>query len=141
MTKFQRAGLIIAGVISLHAWAVVTYAYYIYVWLDIIMHTLGGLAIGALCLAFWDKYIKTLELKKIKWSGAKFLVELILLLGLVGLVGIAWEWHEFLLDLVLNRYLADHQSSQPDLGDTMADLWFDLVGGTLAWLIFRNRRA
>lgn len=51
--------------------------------------------------------------------------------GTVALVGIAWEFFEFSMDVIYGFHM------QPSLADTMGDLLFDLSGGLLFLLIYR----
>jgi uncharacterized membrane protein YjdF len=56
-----------------------------------------------------------------------------------ALGGILWEFHEFLFDYFIakkGRYLF----TQLGVVDTMSDLFFDLIGGLTAGLIFLRKR-
>ncbi len=58
----------------------------------------------------------------------------IIFIGFVALTGVLWEFFE----LVLDRYLIHNgYSFLPGVyEDTLSDLFFDLLGGTIAFLIY-----
>ncbi len=92
--------------------------YYSIAWFDMLMHFLGGLWLGFAFL--W-----------LKGAGASYPK---ILLGVLA-VGILWEVFELLI----------HQQflQEPfDLPDTFSDLFFDLLGGSVAffWQKTRNER-
>ena len=63
---------------------------------------------------------------------------LVLTLGFVALIGVFWEFYEFLRDfyLLTGGKISVFQSS---FADTVKDLFFDLVGGTTAFAIFYRK--
>ena len=94
---------------------------YLFWWLDTAHHFLGGAWIA---LAFnWCT----------KRFGSPFSFHMFLfaaaVLGAVALAGVFWEFFEF----ILNRYVI----SIGFLGyeDTLSDLFFDLLGGALAFFV------
>lgn len=90
-------------------------AYYYWAGTDILMHTAGGAAIGCVALAVWPE--------RGGWR------RWVAMLGFVALIGIFWEWYEFLSDQLVGTF------TQPGLADTMADFLFDLLGATLVFLV------
>ncbi len=99
--------------------------------IDIPFHVMGGMAIGYLAVVAWQT---GLGYPRATLSSIPAPIVFLTLLGFVGLVGIAWEWHEFIIDAAAR---ANHWSfipSQPGVGDTMADLFFDLSGGAVVIL-------
>jgi hypothetical protein len=63
-----------------------------------------------------------------------FFVDFIIVLGFVALIGVLWEFFEYLLDYFFaNRGVMP--LSQTSLKDTLGDLFFDLVGGFSARFI------
>ena len=92
------------------------------------MHFLGG---------FWI-YISARTL--IKYFNFNMIGEhdgfysFIIFIGFVALTGVLWEFFE----LVLDRYLIHNgYSFLPGVyEDTLSDLFFDLLGGTIAFLIY-----
>ena len=97
--------------------------YYLFWWLDIIHHFLGGIWL----ILFFNFLMKRFRITLIseRQRAALFLA----LIGLVALIGVGWEFFEF----ILNRYVM----SIGFLGyeDTLSDLFFDLLGGVLAFLV------
>lgn len=91
---------------------------------DVYMHFSGGLAMGLIALALRASGSRTLRGSTPWWMSAIFVI------GFVALIGVLWEFHEFVLDLLSKDLKAAH--AQASLGDTMADLFFDLLGGTVA---------
>lgn len=97
-------------------------------WIDIPLHFLGGVFV---VLFFW-------------WLGGKyqrfnlfhndFLKNLIVYLSLAALVGVLWEFFEFSFDyFFVNSARFNYLNlAQVSKADTMADLFFDLVGGFAA---------
>ena len=61
----------------------------------------------------------------------------LIIISLVALIGVLWEFSEYGLDLLFER--AGEAALQPGPKDTIFDLFFDLAGGLLAQLIFRKR--
>lgn len=90
-------------------------AYYYWAGTDILMHTAGGASMACIALAVWPQ--------KSDWR------RWVAMLGFVALIGIFWEWYEFFSDLLVGTF------TQPGLADTMADLFFDLFGATVVFLV------
>ncbi|MFH1759386.1 MAG: hypothetical protein ABH822_02390 [Patescibacteria group bacterium] len=93
-----------------------------YWWFDEVLHFFGGLWLAALFVYLTDR----LGLSVIR---RRFWLKLILGLGFVALVGVLWEFHEFIADWFIGKMLM-----QGDVADTLSDLLFDLLGG-LAYLL------
>ncbi|KKS11650.1 MAG: hypothetical protein UU63_C0001G0031 [Candidatus Uhrbacteria bacterium GW2011_GWF2_41_430] len=58
-----------------------------------------------------------------------------IVLGFVSLIGILWELHEFVLDVIF-PVVIDEFKRQPDIPDTMMDFTMDLIGGILSLVAF-----
>lgn len=96
-----------------------------FMFLDIPLHFLGGAVAGWWAwLAFY--YGKLEKFKMIEFA--------IVFLGVVALVGLAWEFFEWGLDQTLGVWYA-LPPSQPSVDDTLADLLMDILGGVLVLLI------
>jgi hypothetical protein len=92
-------------------------------WIDSPMHFLGGVSVGLMGVGILFLYGE-----KNPKSSIPLFIKVIFVLGVVALVGIAWEWYEYLLDhVVFTRELIG--LSQPSIADTLLDLFFDLLGG------------
>ncbi len=140
MPTFYKALTAIGVVLGIHGVVYFSGGYDIHKWIDIPMHFGGGLAIGTLALAAWEAIIKQVEFNKSVGPKIKMLTYALGILGLVALVGIAWEWYEFIYDSYASQVSLVYRPAQMGLGDTMADLGFDLLGGLLAFVLFRSRR-
>lgn len=117
----------------LHLPAVLNDWYFYFWWYDVMMHALGGVAMGFLAMTLW----RELELRgATTWRA--FILQLGFILGFVALIGIGWEWFEALADAVVLPKMG-MASAQLGLTDTMLDLYFDLFGGFVAWLLLNAR--
>lgn len=90
-------------------------------WFDILMHGLGGLAIGLLSASFLVRFKALLS--------HKILLACMVVAGAV-FFGFVWESLEFVVDFFLGLPL-----HQPSVADTLGDLVMDYLGGCLAGLI------
>lgn len=94
------------------------YLYWTYLWLDIPMHFLGGMTVALGFLTFFSSYV------------VRSLRGLALTLGVVFVVGIAWEVFELvngLIDIELRP-----------IADTALDIVLDLIGGALGYALARS---
>ena len=104
-------------------------------WLDIIMHFLGGAWVAALSVYLFGEYWQVISDK------AKPFQEFMLILGSVALVGVLWEFYEFLADVYLLKIHPLNLAPDPQvLPDTIADLLNDLIGGSLAFLFIKLKK-
>ncbi len=141
MPNFKQAGLSIIFILVVHVVAIVLGWYDAMEWFDIPMHFAGGFAIAMLALASCQASLQKITFQKTLkpiWRG---LVPLVGVLGTVALVGVAWEWYEFIFDSLMVQFNVGDYQAQMGLGDTLADLALDLVGAWLAFTIFCNRYA
>lgn len=115
-------------VFSLHLIALSLDMYNRHPHFDVIMHLLGGGAIAMSWLLMNKLYFPK--------SSLPFLYQLIVAVGIVTLVGVCWEFYEFLLDT--RDGLPIRQLS---IANTMQDLACDLLGALLiSALTFWRRR-
>lgn len=95
------------------------------------MHLIGGVAAAALFFYFFSERNKIIE------PDRNFLLNLIISLSFVALIGVLWEFYEYLADVYLfikhPLYLVYDQTN---LSDTMKDLFNDLLGGLAFSLVF-----
>lgn len=104
-------------------------------WLDILMHLIGGAWVGLLFVYLFPKYLPG-------YSEARFLSYVILGLGFVTLIGVFWEFYEYLSDVYIYKMHPLNLAPNPkNLPDTLADLVNDLIGGSvvIAWAFFRKK--
>ena len=130
---FKTAFHAILAVLILHIIFPVSGAYWSVNPLDKPMHFLGGLAMGLLGLAIHHAVASRHHTHHVPiWYHALFVV------GFAMLVGVAWEFHEYMLDNTLVIWY-DLPKSQLSLADTMGDFLMDFLGATAAFLFFRTR--
>lgn len=110
-------------ILSVHVLASVYKLYWTYWWLDIPMHFMGGFLAALVFFWFFKKFPSFFNIEN------DFLVTLIFILGWVALIGVLWEFVEFLYAvLVISKdRLIDSQVLW--LFDTLKDIFFDLLGG------------
>ncbi len=114
--------LVIANAVAEH-W----YLYWVYRWLDMPMHVLGGVWLGLAGLWLWY------------WSGLRVarmsaVPAFVVALGAGVLAGVAWEGYEFVLWQLSGKGLPAHY-----LTDTFTDLSMDTLGAFLAYWVARIR--
>ncbi len=114
-------------ILVIHSIFVLLDAYEIYSWLDLLMHFFGGLAIAASYVSLLRSiHHRSLE----EMPGILFFLFII---SLVALTAVLWEFLEFILDLMFNL------RAQPDLTDTIIDLFLGLVGGICGYFIMKHQ--
>lgn len=130
--NFSKALVVIGTVLLAHACGIFFDLYGTWHWYDIPLHFGGGFAAGALGLAMWNEGIEEVRFKGWFAKHLKWWLIPLFVLGIVAMISIGWEFHEWLLD----RLVGGPNIRQPGLGDTMADFVFDLSGGVVALLLF-----
>ena len=99
--------------------------YYIIWWLDIPMHVLGGSSVAFAALAL---YFRT---KRARRGEETALFVWLLAIASALTIGLGWEIYEYVIDRVVAAY-------GDQLGDTIKDLFDDLIGGMVAaWVFLR----
>ena len=95
--------------------------------LDVLAHFSGGFSIAWMAMILWNRWKDRgwILTKTPKWLRDYAVW------GTVGLVGIAWEFFEFTMDVWLGWMM------QPSIADTMNDFFMDLLGGVLFLILFR----
>lgn len=132
MKLFKRAFIAIGLVLFVHAILLVTGWYAIYQ-IDTPMHFLGGFVMGLLGLAIHHGVASKYHTKHSPtWYHYTFVV------GFAMLMGIAWEFHEYILDETINAWY-NFPKSQVSLADTMKDFFMDLVGASMAFFVFKKQ--
>ena len=97
-------------------------------WLDVALHLAGGVVLGAFFVYYFT--VRTTTLPR-----GRLLSTLLFAVGFAAIVGIAWEWYEFLADVF--RYHRYAYNNFPGMVhyDTLTDLVNDLLGGFLGALV------
>lgn len=130
MRKFIISSLLV--ILSFHFLAGFLRWYDIIWWLDIPMHLIGGAWVALFFIHFFYKTWRVIE------SKINFLALLLLVLGFVALVGVLWEFYEYLSDVYLLKVHPLNFAPNPaTLPDTMTDLLNDLIGGlAVSFILF-----
>lgn len=114
-------------VLIIHVIASLTGWYESIFWLDTPMHFLGGLSIGISAYYF----LVHSQLKNLAFNATLF--EILTIISITALAAVSWETLEYNLDQIFGTVM------QPSIRDTMKDLAFGLIGGTLASLLIFNK--
>lgn len=93
---------------------------------DTLFHFAGG-ALAADACSVW------LRARAPWWRNVPLVARIVVMVGCSLIVGMAWEWYEFLSDLYLGTH---HQLS---LADTMKDLALDALGGMIYGIFFARK--
>lgn len=100
---------------------------------DSVLHGVGGLLVGLVAARYIFGAAHT------EFFSSKRLHYIIVIVSFTVLVGVLWEFSEFLSDQLLSPPAL--LRSQPSIGDTMFDLFFDMIGGIVASVIgLRNKK-
>lgn len=97
------------------------------------MHFLGGFWLATVFITLNSK----LKIQNSELSGLpNYLITIVITLGFVALIGVFWEFFEFLFDIFVSSkgYL---EVVQQGVADTMSDLFFDLLGGLMFLIIYK----
>ena len=116
-------------ILSVHTLATVRYWYWTIWWFDIPMHFFGGFWAAVVFVWFINKYFPQIS------QLHNFLSSLIAILSFVALIGVLWEFAEFLFDVFISSG-GYAKIVQQDAADTLGDLLFDLLGGLTVAVIF-----
>ncbi len=136
LSLFSIFAIVIAIVGILHSAGLVWDLYGLYDWYDTVLHFGGGLTAGVFALAVWRHF--GVEVKGGHLKIIRSLVHLTWVLGVVSIISIVWELHEYGLDQIMLG--VGGQLRQLSTADTMGDFVLDLLGGFVAYAVFRNGR-
>jgi len=95
-------------------------------WLDIPMHFAGGFVVAW----FFAEYFRK------ERGGMSKLVGAVFIIGIAAIVGIAWEWFEWVLD----NFIFIENQFMGGLDDTLFDLFMDLVGASCIALLYSKKK-
>lgn len=115
------------SIAAIDTYAGKNFLYWTIRWLDVPMHFLGGfwLGLGALWLYYFSGFFKNIH----EEHRTALYVWLLAVTSALAL-GFIWEVYEFGLDMLYDK------TDQYDILDTMSDLIFDIIGGTVATFMF-----
>ncbi|MDD5710636.1 MAG: hypothetical protein PHV43_00840 [Candidatus Colwellbacteria bacterium] len=106
-------------------------------WVDMPVHFLAGVLSAAVFYWFFQRFPSHFDASRHFW------ITLLMVLGWGALVGVAWEFTEFIYDLLVAEYGLSLHTLQFGLRDTLGDLLFDILGAlTLAIFVklrYHNR--
>lgn len=138
MTSFRSITILFTAIAVLHFTAIVRHWYWTVRWLDIPMHYAGGVLSAMVFYWIFAEVIGALSDAKVP-----FWVLFMFMLGWVALVGVAWEFSEYLSDTFLLGKVEIIERAQQSLCDTMSDLFMDVLGGTsfavFGWFRYNKR--
>ena len=108
------------SVAALHIVGETYFFYWTYWWYDILVHGLGGVAVGSLFASIYHAH------------GALVLPRFVFIIGATLLIGLLWEVFEYIIK--------SHQYEvwDPYFLDTIMDLGMDTAGGMLAFVFSRK---
>lgn len=131
--SFKPAILVILAVVIADIIFMLTGLYGIFPWLDIPMHFMGGFGMALLAFA-----IHSLTFSKTKTKQMPIWYLAIFIMGFTMMIGVAWEFHEYILDNTAH-YWYGYPISQISLTDTMKDFLDDWLGASAAFLLFYKK--
>ncbi|MEK7634722.1 MAG: hypothetical protein AAB396_02475, partial [Patescibacteria group bacterium] len=109
-----------------HFLALYNFWYWEFRWLDMPMHFFGGFLI-AIFFIWLNLRFKILS----DYSNSRlsnYLITVLISLSFVSLIGVLWEFQEFLYDIFISSK-SSNIILQLSAADTIKDLFFDLLGG------------
>lgn len=120
----------LVAIAAFHFFALWSFLYWKFLWLDTVMHFAGGAWAGG--FFFWARR----RFPAYFAEPARTAGTVLQALAMVALVGVVWEFYEFGMDLVLQRGVSTYELlGQQGVRDTMGDLFFDLLGGLAAAVV------
>ncbi len=133
MTSLKFIVSFLIFIIVVHALALANYWYWTYQWLDIPMHFLGGLWAAMAIIFLISNFQFPISKEFLKENFFRFTI---VILSFVILIGVFLELVEFLYDVFISSrgYVGFLQLGA---ADTMADLFFDLLGAFVFAVIYR----
>ncbi len=129
---FKRAFLVILTVAVIHIVFMLGGVYGFLPDVDNVLHFSGGFAIALLAIAIHHDMTDKHDL-----FGHPLWYHYLFVIGFVMLIGVAWEFHEYVLDNTAVVWWG-WPKNQMDLADTMLDFLMDGLGGSLAFLLFKK---
>lgn len=131
--RFRLPILAIISVIVIHITLLATGVYERVSEIDSLLHFAGGFVMGLLAIAIHHDMTDKHDLKRHPdWY------RLLFVLGFVMLVGVAWEFHEYVLDNTAVVWWG-WPKNQLDLADTMLDFLLDGAGAVVAFALFKRQ--
>lgn len=119
--------------IIFHFLALYNFWYWEFRWLDMPMHFFGGFLIAMffIWLNLRFKILNDYPIAKLP----NYLITVLITLSFVSLIGVLWEFQEFLYDIFISSKVSN-TILQLNAADTIKDLFFDLFGGIIFLLVY-----
>jgi len=111
--------------------------YHDFFWFDVALHFLGGFFMAMLMANYLNEY----------FVNKNFIKNTLIIVGATVLIGVLWEFSEYLANLVLGpiiyKWFAVKTYFMGDLDDTVSDLLMDILGAIAFSLLhlLRSRKA
>ena len=131
MNLFKHAFIATGIVLLIHAALLASGSYYI-LHTDTVMHFLGGFAMALFGLAIHHAVASKHHTNHSPWWYHYTFV-----VGFAMLIGVAWEFHEYVFDQTVNVWY-NFPMSQLSLADTMKDFLMDWLGASVAFFAYRR---
>ena len=139
MFSLKSIIILLVFILALHFAATMDHWYWTYSWFDIPMHFLGGFWVAMVFL--WLNLKFKILSDSLILQLPYYLITALITLSFVALIGVFWEFFEFLYDVFIS---SRGYSGFMQLGaaDMIGDLFFDLFGASAFLIIYRifNRR-
>ena len=127
-----------AVLVVAHTLAVVNDWYRSTPWIDIFIHYGWTVVLGLFVYLVIEHFPGHVNLDK------NLFATIIIGLSLASLGGVLWEFGEFLFDVIGRMYNPGANSVQLGQGDTLKDLFFDILGGftvaVFAWVSYHKEK-
>ena len=131
MALFHPKIVLLLSIIILALHALALYQFYWYwtiPWFDMAMHAAGGFTAGILFFVLARNHVPII------FQAPPYAI-IIAGVSVTALIGVGWELYEFLYDtFIIERNV--NLLLQANVTDTLSDLFFDLLGGLIAALLF-----
>lgn len=103
-------------------------------WIDIPLHFLGGIFAAMFSWWFGHRFLR------FNIFHNDFFKNILILIAVAATIGVLWEFFEFSFDyfVVSQARFNWLNMAQPSKADTMADLFFDMVGGFTAGVLLSS---
>ena len=130
--KLRSILLFIVGILVAQVVLIVFGFYNLFPSFDVPMHFLGGFSMALLGI-----YIHHAMTDKHHLKGHPDWYHILFVLGFVMLIGVACEFHEYVLDNTAVLWWG-WKSTQLSLSDTIGDLFMDAIGGVMGFIIAKK---
>lgn len=140
MVSLKHIISLLVFILFVHFFATIYSWYWTYFWLDMPMHFLGGFWVAMIYFWLCNQFQEVRE--EVEPRRIKTVIAIISCLSFVALIGVFWEFFEFLYDILIS---SRGYSGFLQLGaaDMIGDLFFDFLGGSaflIIYILYRSSR-